>query len=103
MSSYQAVFFSKLQGNIRDLEGKLTADEQKNITHDIVNTCYWAQALLETFRDMGDVRAMIAMTASCDFTLMNARDAALKESHDKNMAEAIQDVALRVTAANQGK
>lgn len=103
MSSYQVEFFNNLQGNIRDLEGKLTADEKDNLTHDIVNTCYWAKALQQTFSDMGDVGSMMAMAASCDFSLVNERDKVLAEAHDKNLKEAIDTVAERITEANQDK
>ncbi len=103
MSSYQVQFFNKLQGNIRDLEGKLTADENNNLTHSLVNTCYWAKALQQTFSDMGDVGMMLAMGASCNFSLVNQRDEGLAETHDKKLKVASNPVAQRVTEANQGK
>jgi len=103
MSSYQVEFFNKLRGNIRDLEGKLTADEKSNLTHDLVNTCYWAKALQQTFSDMNDVGMMLAMGASCDFSLAYERDGVLKEAHDQKLFEAVSQVAQKVTEANQGR
>jgi hypothetical protein len=68
MANYKAEFFDKLLTNIKGLEGKLTTDENHNLTHSIENTCYWAEALHQTFCDMSDVIAMLAMGASCDFS-----------------------------------
>ena len=102
MSSYQVEFFNKLKGNIRDLEGKLTADEKDNLTHDLVNTCYWAKALQRTFGDMNDVGMMLAMGASCDFSLIIERDKILAEAHDKALKEAVDTITQRITKANQG-
>ena len=103
MSSYQVEFFNKLKGNIRDLEGKLTADSKNNLTHDLMNTCYWAKALQQTFSDIGDVGMMFAMGASCDFSLVVERDKKLAEAHDKALKEAVDTVAQRQTGTNKSK
>ena len=103
MSSYQVEFLNKLKLNIAELEKKLTADEKNNLIRSLVNTCYWARALQQTFSDMSDVGMMLAMGASCDFTPSNEADA---EAHQKREAElrvAVETVAQRITEANQGK
>ena len=101
MSTYQAQFFSKLQGNIRDLESKLTADEKGNLTHALVNTSYWAKALQQTFSDMNDVGMMIAMGASCDFSLVNEKAKELTAKHDKELKEGIDTVAQMIIDSNK--
>ena len=68
MANYQVEFFNKLIGNIKKLEGKLTADTNGNLTHSIENTCYWAKALQQTFGEMNDVTGLLAMNASCDWS-----------------------------------
>ena len=65
--SYKSEFFDKLIGNIRQLENKLTAEDD-HLTRSIANTCYFAQALHRTFKDVGDVGMMLAMGASCDYS-----------------------------------
>ncbi|KKM61553.1 hypothetical protein LCGC14_1530610 [marine sediment metagenome] len=71
MANYKVEFFEKLVGNIQNLQGKLTANTDDNLTHSIENTCHWAKALQQTFCDMGDVGMMLAMGASCDFSLIH--------------------------------
>ena len=64
---YEKKFLDNLIKNIGQLEGKLTVEEG-HLTQDIKNTCYWAQALQNTFSDMGDIAGMLGMSASCDYT-----------------------------------
>ncbi|KKN56437.1 hypothetical protein LCGC14_0572100 [marine sediment metagenome] len=71
--SYKAEFFDKLLENIRQLEGKLTADKENHLTRSIENTCYFAQALHDTFKDVGDVGMLLAMRASCDYSPINKK------------------------------
>ena len=99
MANYKVEFFDKLVGNIKDLEGKLTANTDNNLTHSVESTCYWAKALQQTFCDMDDVGMMLAMGASCDFSLVYKRDKILAEAHDKELKEALDTVAKRI--ANQ--
>ena len=95
MSSYQVEFFNKLKLNIKGLEGKFTTDEKGNLTHDLVNTCYWTKALQQTFSDMGDVGMMLGMGASCDFSLVYERDRVIKEAHDQKLFEAMATLSKR--------
>ena len=103
MSSYQVEFFNKLKGNIGDLTDKLTADTENNLTHSQVNTAYWAKALHQTFCDMNDVGMLMAMVVSCDISLVHERDKILTEAHDKELKEAVDTVAHRISEANQTK
>mgnify|MGYP001605591716 CR=1 FL=1 len=103
MSSYQVQFYNNLKGNIQDLKDKLTADEDDNLTHSLMNTCYWAKALQQTFCDMGDVGMMLAMGTSCDFNLVSQREKELTEAHDKKLRKAVVKAAQIVTDANQGE
>ncbi len=68
MANYKIEFFDHLQKNIRNLENKLTTSTEGLLTRNIQNNTYWADALFQTFKDMGDVAGMLGMIASCDFS-----------------------------------
>ena len=68
MANYKVEFFDNLQKNIRSLETKLTTSTDDTLTRSAKNNAYWAHALLQTFKDMGDVAGMMGMIASCDFS-----------------------------------
>ena len=99
MSSYQVQFFNKLQDNIRNLEDKLTANENNSLTRSLVNTCYWAKALKQTFSDMENIGMMLAMNASCDFRLIIEREKMVAEAHNEELKNAVDIVAKRITEA----
>ena len=74
MANYKIEFFDTLLKNMRNLEGKLTASTEGNLTCNQINNTYWANALFQTFKDMGDVVGMMGMAASCDFSQIKARE-----------------------------
>ena len=100
MSSYQVEFFNSIKRHISDLNDKLTTDDEGNLTHSFVNTCYWANVLFQAYSDMEDIAGMMAMAVSCDFNPMREREQFLREAHDKELREAVETVAQRL---NQSK
>lgn len=74
MSSYKAEFFDNFKRHIGEQADKFTVDKENHLTRSIENTCLWAQALLDTFNDMGDVAGMLGMGASCDLTPLDKLD-----------------------------
>lgn len=68
MSSYKAKFFDDLLKNLKSLEGELTIAEDGSLSKSIENTCFFAQALHNTFKDAGDIAGMMLMTCGCDFS-----------------------------------
>lgn len=62
MQGYKAQFFDSLLANVRKLEGQLTP------TKSVKNTCLFARALHNTFKDMGDIAGMLGMGMACDYS-----------------------------------
>jgi len=60
VQGYKAQFFDKLCNNIRALEGELT-EEDGSLAKSVKNTCLFARALHNTFKDMNDIVGMLVM------------------------------------------
>jgi hypothetical protein len=65
---YKAQFFDDLLKNLRLLEGKLTGSEENTVTKSVKNSCLFAKALHDTFKDAGDIAGMMLMAAGCDYS-----------------------------------
>ena len=68
MPGYKAQFFDNLLKNIRLLEGQLTVTTDGGITKSVKNSCLFAKALHNTFKDMNDIAGMLVMVSGCDYS-----------------------------------
>ena len=68
MPSYKVEFFDKLVNNLRKLEKELTVTEHGGVDKTVRNTCLFARALHNTFKDVGDVAGILVMNAACDYS-----------------------------------
>ena len=63
---YKAKFFDQLMVNIQGIR----LDSENHVISSLRNTSLFAKALHDTYKDLGYKGGDLAMTASCDYSLL---------------------------------